>query len=931
MSNEPPPHYQQAVPGYMGQARPPQGTPAAGSAGAGGLTSGSYMNMMPMYFQQGNVVNPHGVPQPMAMMSQMANANPMMSYSGAPVPGQTPAVSDAMSNPLLGVGNVNTGGAPGAQLMQTTSGLNIGIPNHPMAMAAYQHALKMQQMTMAGVRPTAMAPNMVNVSSAPNVPAIPNVTGTKSVLGTPDPSQGGGTAPGTPNPNAGTPSAAATPKTTNKGPLFTQRQLQLMNLPIHEQQRILDLQQKNMLDNENHRLLQELYNIAAQSNPELAAESFMGPEAGTSATSSATNTNNPSVNTTTTGTLGSLTTTLLQQQMLQHSQAQTQSSDVSIPTSSGNPHMTPQNPSKMAPRPVSTSSAPPNGPLPNTPAGMNRPPFNSSVMSPYGNAPNQSMTTGRPMFNPTGWAGPVQGLTNAQQKVLMNSLMQQQQSQQQLMYNQNMQRLQHQNQQQLLRLQQQQQQQRMQFSGQLPMGMNPATMVNPQANPNMTLQQSMAMHRQSPANFRLQPRPSPQQLGGFNNATGTTVTTSGAQGIAILQKANVTAPMSSQASPSMMSQKLPVSLPLANGRSVTPTSMAESAPSPLMSPQMMVKGQRKPSSQLRTGLLSPGTTTPPSGPTATRVTSSSSVGHGTKPIPAQRGPAGVVKEEAPSSSSAAPPPPQVTYVPLPPAKKALYEQAVEQYKSCQEALTQAQKRQKLSNTHRFNVGTQVAELQRHLVGNRYLNPATQPLPTAESVQMMSGPHGGPLVQVVFNSRRTNSRKHPTPIFSRSKLNEQAQKGERLVPIRVELEAEGHKLRDTFTWNLNDQLITPELFAETLCEDMRLPSSVFVSGIVRQLNDQLEDYRVHGDINVAAYQADILTDVLDAEKNSTLCIPDLAPKKSSTVKHELLGPKEGLPSVDLRVTIHLDITVGNVALIDQFEWDIGRSVIAEAYK
>jgi hypothetical protein len=38
------------------------------------------------------------------------------------------------------------------------------------------------------------------------------------------------------------------------------------------------------------------------------------------------------------------------------------------------------------------------------------------------------------------------------------------------------------------------------------------------------------------------------------------------------------------------------------------------------------------------------------------------------------------------------------------------------------------------------------------------------------------------------------------------LNEQAVKEDVLVPIRIELEHEGYKLRDTFTWNLNGILI-----------------------------------------------------------------------------------------------------------------------------
>jgi hypothetical protein len=34
------------------------------------------------------------------------------------------------------------------------------------------------------------------------------------------------------------------------------------------------------------------------------------------------------------------------------------------------------------------------------------------------------------------------------------------------------------------------------------------------------------------------------------------------------------------------------------------------------------------------------------------------------------------------------------------------------------------------------------------------------------------------------------------------MKEQSNKDDNLVPIRLEFEADGYKLRDTFTWNLN---------------------------------------------------------------------------------------------------------------------------------
>lgn len=118
-----------------------------------------------------------------------------------------------------------------------------------------------------------------------------------------------------------------------------------------------------------------------------------------------------------------------------------------------------------------------------------------------------------------------------------------------------------------------------------------------------------------------------------------------------------------------------------------------------------------------------------------------------------------------------------------------------------------------------------------------------------------------------------------------------------MPIRIDLEIEGYKLRDTFTWNLNgnqycrantktrklificiETLITHEQFAEVICLDLRLPPSLFVEPIAKSIKEQLEDY------NLSA-----------------------------------ATPQE---TDELKTIIKLDITVGNKELIDQFEWDVG---------
>lgn len=131
----------------------------------------------------------------------------------------------------------------------------------------------------------------------------------------------------------------------------------------------------------------------------------------------------------------------------------------------------------------------------------------------------------------------------------------------------------------------------------------------------------------------------------------------------------------------------------------------------------------------------------------------------------------------------------------------------------------------------------------------------------------------------INRNRTTTKKKTFPLCfdytDASAAIDNAQQSEDLVPIRLDMEIEGQKLRDTFTWNKNEQLITPEMFAEILCDDLDLNTMAFVPAIAQAIKQQLESH--HNDF---------------LEDNS-----------------------------DQRITIKLNIHVGNVSLVDQFEWDV----------
>ncbi|EJD02050.1 SNF5-domain-containing protein [Fomitiporia mediterranea MF3/22] len=109
---------------------------------------------------------------------------------------------------------------------------------------------------------------------------------------------------------------------------------------------------------------------------------------------------------------------------------------------------------------------------------------------------------------------------------------------------------------------------------------------------------------------------------------------------------------------------------------------------------------------------------------------------------------------------------------------------------------------------------------------------------------LSYPHGAPQSReaAAAAARRRGRRREGLKIPGRLK-DADAERGEQLVPIRLEFDVEHHKYRDTFVWNLNDPIVTPEAFAQSLIDDYGL-SSGYHSQITKQIQEQLSDFKAH---------------------------------------------------------------------------------------
>ncbi|KAJ3341370.1 SWI/SNF chromatin-remodeling complex subunit [Gonapodya sp. JEL0774] len=128
----------------------------------------------------------------------------------------------------------------------------------------------------------------------------------------------------------------------------------------------------------------------------------------------------------------------------------------------------------------------------------------------------------------------------------------------------------------------------------------------------------------------------------------------------------------------------------------------------------------------------------------------------------------------------------------------------------------------------------------------------------------------------------------------------------VVPVRIEVETQaGARVRDVLAWNLNDTVVTPELFAQQLCEDLNVPDTrAAVAEVARQVAEQVEDFRMHS----AALSRDSLL-TLDSGGVENL--------DEDTFK-EHVAEVEGYGMV---VGVQINVTIGNLTLTDHIEWDV----------
>ena len=143
-------------------------------------------------------------------------------------------------------------------------------------------------------------------------------------------------------------------------------------------------------------------------------------------------------------------------------------------------------------------------------------------------------------------------------------------------------------------------------------------------------------------------------------------------------------------------------------------------------------------------------------------------------------------------------------------------------------------------------------------------------------------------------RRPGNRKTRELRIAKKDLATQSEQLDELVPIRLDIEWDKIRLRDTFTWNLHDRVVSPKLFSEKMVEDLNLPldqCGTLVQKICSSIEEQIQDFH-----------------------------PQIFIDEGALVPHL---PYYAYKDDEMRIVVKLHITIGKHTLVDQFEWEINN--------
>jgi SWI/SNF-related matrix-associated actin-dependent regulator of chromatin subfamily B protein 1 len=193
----------------------------------------------------------------------------------------------------------------------------------------------------------------------------------------------------------------------------------------------------------------------------------------------------------------------------------------------------------------------------------------------------------------------------------------------------------------------------------------------------------------------------------------------------------------------------------------------------------------------------------------------------------------------------------------------------------------------------------------------------------------------------------------------------------IIPIRIDIEHDHFRLKDTFMWNVSDTVVTPEMFASSICDDFGVHLHIYGPKIVAAINERVQEYRdqiapieqsgpsLKGKLNEGDQDGKALLEMFrraqEDEDDSSPVSDEIRTDpgmdedervKVVTFEDEIVSEPSGERPMtaaeleemvegkeaneELRLLIKVEILVGNQNLTDTFEWDLNSEVTPEEF-
>ncbi|KAJ3175363.1 Snf5- protein 1 [Irineochytrium annulatum] len=149
--------------------------------------------------------------------------------------------------------------------------------------------------------------------------------------------------------------------------------------------------------------------------------------------------------------------------------------------------------------------------------------------------------------------------------------------------------------------------------------------------------------------------------------------------------------------------------------------------------------------------------------------------------------------------------------------------------------------------------------------------------------------------------------------SKADLQANADKDAQYVPVRLNIDHDGRRLVESFTWNIHESCLTPEAFAIILAEDHGISTTEeFIREVADEIRRQLGEGMQYAELDTRPAPPEELV--------LPYVTPLVEPMTGLPVEGQSVG-EEDVAYGDKVIVIDINCVVGDLEVVDQVQWPL----------